>query len=203
MQEYTGVDPADPTYKFHSQGIIDTLQKLLDEFTTKKADLDAEFSKSSAVCKSTISDLDEKIEKNNDAVSELERDIITLTRDTAKAREDLVNAEATLTDDQLYMKDLTKLCEERAKDWDQRTQMREGELEALVGALKILKDEASPMDEASNKRAMLLQKKHGQEMSLAARPKLQQVVSFLQSSQGEGRVLAAVHKSKSAVAEKQ
>merc|ERR1712073_272096 len=121
----------DPTYQFHSQGIIDTMQKLLDEFTAKKSDLDAEFAKSSAACKSTIGDLEEKIEKNSAAISQLEKNIITLTKDIAKAREDLVNAEATLKD-------------------DQRSQMRGGELEALEGALKILKDEVSPMDKAAN-----------------------------------------------------
>merc|ERR1712129_451060 len=149
VQETTGVDPSEPTYQFHSQGIIDTMQKLLDEFTAKKSDLDAEFAKSSAACKSTIGDLEEKIEKNNNAISQLEEDIITLTKDIAKAREDLVNAEATLKDDQLYMKDLTKLCENRANDWDQRSQMRGGELEALEGALKVLKDEVAPMDTAA------------------------------------------------------
>ena len=203
IQEATGVDPSDPTYKFHSQGILDTLQKLLDEFTAEKADLDAEFAKSSAACKSTISDLKGKISKNDAAMEQLEKDIITLTRDIAKAREDLVNAEATLTDDQLYMKDLTKLCEERAKDWDQRTQLRAGELEALEGALKVLKDKVSPMDQAANERAMLMQKNQGQKMSLALRPKLQKAVSLLQNLEGESSFMAAVHKSDSAAAAKQ
>jgi len=203
IQEYTGVDPSDPTYKFHSQGIIDTLQKLLDEFTSKKADLDAEFAKSSAACKSTISDLKEKILKNDAAMEQLEKDIITLTKDIAKAREDLVNAEATLTDDQLYMKDLTKLCEERAKDWDQRTQLRAGELEALEGALKVLKDKVSPMDAAANKRALLMQKSQGQKISLALGPKLQKTVSLLQNLESESSFMAAVQKSDSAAAAKQ
>lgn len=199
VQETTGVDPSDPTYQFHSQGIIETMQKLLDEFTAKKSDLDAEFAKSSAACKSTIGDLKEKIEKNNNAISQLEEDIITLTKDIAKAREDLVNAEATLKDDQLYMKDLTKLCEERANDWDQRSQMRGGELEALEGALKVLKDEVAPMDKAANKRAMLVQKTQQQKISLSATAKLQKTVSFLQSVES----LAVVHKSESTAAAKQ
>lgn len=203
IQEYTSVDPSDPTYKFHSQGIIDTLQKLLDEFTSKKADLDAEFAKSSAACKSTIKDLKGKISKNDAAMESLEEDIIVLTKDIAKAREDLVNAEATLTDDQLYMKDLTKMCEQRAKDWDQRTQLRAGELEALEGALKVLKDKVSPMDVAANKRALLMQKSQGQKMSLALRPKLQKAVSLLQNLESESSFMAAVQKSDSAAGAKQ
>jgi len=198
MQQATGVDPSDPTYKFHSQGIIDTIQKLLDEFLAKKSDLDAEFEKSSAACKSTIADLEEKIEKNKSAMEQLEKDIITLTEEIATAREDLVNAEATLKDDQLYMKDLTKLCEARAKDWDQRSQMRGGEIEALEGALKILKDEVQPMDAAANKRAMLVQKTSGQKMSLSAR-----ALSLLQNSEADSSFLAAVQKADSTAAMKQ
>merc|ERR1712060_520599 len=101
------------------------------------------------------------------------------------------------------MKDLTKLCEERAKDWDQRTQLRAGELEALEGALKVLKDKVSPMDQAANERAMLMQKNQGQKMSLALRPKLQKAVSLLQNLEGESSFMAAVHKSDSAAAAKQ
>merc|ERR1719410_2751938 len=203
MQQTAGVDPSDPTYKFHSQGIIDTIQKLLDEFIAKKSDLDAEFEKSSAACKSTIADLEEKIEKNKSAMEQLEKDIITLTEEIAKAREDLVNAEATLKDDQLYMKDLTKLCEERAKDWDQRSQLRGGELEALEAALKVLKDEVAPMDKAANERAMLVQKKQGPKISLSAAPKLQKTISFLQNLEKESKSFATVHKSESLAAAKQ
>jgi len=201
IQQTTGVDPADPTYQFHSQGIIETIQKLLDEFTTKKAELDAEFEKSSAACKSTIAGLEEKIEKNKNAMSALEKNLITLTEEIAKAREDLINAEATLKDDQMYMKDLTKMCEARAKDWDQRSQMRAGELEALEAALKILKDEVSPMDKAANERAMLVQKNNGPKISLSAGKK-GKTISFLQNLR-EGGFLSAVHKLESSAAAKQ
>jgi len=203
VQQTVGVDPADPTYQFHSQGIIDTLKKLLDEFTTKKSELDAEFSKSSAACKSTIGGLEKQIEKNSAAMEQLEKDIIKLTETIAKAREDLVNAEATLKDDQLYMKDLTKLCEGRANDWDQRSQLRGGELEALTAALKVLKDEVAPMDKAANKRAMLVQQKQIPKLSLSTGPKLQKTVSFLQSFQKEDSFLSVVHKSGSSAAAKQ
>merc|ERR1719276_528498 len=125
--------------------------------------------------------------------------------DLQAAREDLVNAEATLTDDQLYMKDLTKLCEARANDWDQRSHMRGGEVEALEGALKILKDEVQPMDAAANKRAMLVQKTSGQKMSLSAGPisLSARALSLLQNSEADSSFLAAVQKADSTAAMKQ
>merc|ERR1719401_3116413 len=86
----------------------------------------------------------------------LSSDIETLKGDIATARENLVNAEAILKDDQLYLKDLTQQCELRAKDWDQRSQMRADELEALTGALEVLEGKVKSLDEV-NKRALLIQ----------------------------------------------
>merc|ERR1719333_1859530 len=96
----------------------------------------------------------------------LEDDIEGLKTTIAEDRESLVEEEASLKDDQLYLKDLTERCEARAKDWDQRTQMRHGELEAIAEALTILKEgkdggaSVADMDSEVNKRA-LLQKKSG------------------------------------------
>jgi len=85
-------------------------------------------------------------------------DIDTLAGEIASSREDLVGYEATLKDDQLYLKDLTERCEARAKDWDQRSQLRADELEALAGALKILKDDVEQRDADVNARALLLER---------------------------------------------
>jgi len=71
-----------------------------------------------------------------------------------------VLAEGVLKDDQLYLKDLTTRCETRAKDWDQRSKLRDGELTALTGALTILRDKkidgqtVSDLDSSANKRAL-------------------------------------------------
>jgi len=70
-----------------------------------------------------------------------------------------VNYEATLKDDQLYLKDLTARCEARANDWDQRSQLRADELQALSGALSVLTNEVQGRDENVNARALLLERK--------------------------------------------
>merc|ERR1719261_1709463 len=51
-----------------------------------------------------------------------------------------------LKDDQLYMKDLTKQCEDRANDFDQRSAERENELKALTEALEILKGKVQSVE---------------------------------------------------------
>merc|ERR1719243_338048 len=92
---------------------------------------------------------------NKAAMETLTSDIETLGSEIASTREALVNSEAMLKDDQLYLKDLTIQCEARAKDWDQRTQLRAGELKALSEALTILKEKVAGQDVAVNKRAFV------------------------------------------------
>eukprot|EP00411_Alexandrium_monilatum_P045840 CAMPEP_0175466358 /NCGR_PEP_ID=MMETSP0095-20121207/70766_1 /TAXON_ID=311494 /ORGANISM="Alexandrium monilatum, Strain CCMP3105" /LENGTH=153 /DNA_ID=CAMNT_0016767703 /DNA_START=63 /DNA_END=521 /DNA_ORIENTATION=+ len=140
LQQVAAVDPADPLYKYHSHGILETLQTLKTEFTDKKTELDTEWAKTKATCDSTKQTLLSKIQANAGAMQTLETEISTLKGGIASDRTDLVNGEALLKDDQLYLKDLTERCEVRAKDWDQRSQMRADELEALSGALAILKN---------------------------------------------------------------
>merc|ERR1719217_891839 len=80
-----------------------------------------------------------------------------LAKKIAEDREDLVESQSTLKDDELYLKDLTARCEARANDYDQRSAMRGDEITALSTALKILKDEVTPAEKV-NVRALLLQR---------------------------------------------
>jgi len=148
------VDPDDPEYKFHSQGIISIMEKLEKEFREKKSEQDAEWQKTKSACDSTIKDLDSQISSTKDLVSKLETEIETLTKNIAEARGSLVEQEASLKDSQLYMNDLTALCEKRAQEWDQRTVMRANEITTFKKALKILEGKVSDTDSV-NKRALV------------------------------------------------
>jgi len=52
------------------------------------------------------------------------------------------------------MKDLTERCELKAREWDQRSQMRAGEVTALGKAIDIIKNRAKD-NESANKRALI------------------------------------------------
>merc|ERR1719272_2132205 len=67
----------------------------------------------------------------------------------------MVKEEALLKDDELYLKDLTSKCELKAREWDQRSQMRAEEVTALAAALKIIKGRVQANDKAANKRAFI------------------------------------------------
>jgi len=171
-------DPDDPDYKYHSQGIIEVMSDLLKDFNAEKKNLDEEWAKTKKAETDLIIDLGGQMTENLNSIGTLKGDVETLGTDIAKAREDLVNAESLMKDDQLYLKDLTERCEQRAGAFDQRSAMRADEIKALSQALELLKGKVKDSDEAANERAFVqkAQRQH-KPVSLAAG---QKVASFLQ-----------------------
>merc|ERR1719440_715201 len=154
LQEDAEVPESD--YSFHSDDIISTLEDLLKEFTEKKAEVDAEEEKAVAAHNSFMEAKTAAKETAEESLSTKESEKQKAIEDIAAAQEALTNAQAKLTDDQTYLKDLTAKCELKAREWDQRSQMRADELSAISRALHILKEEVAPK-EVVNKRAMLQQ----------------------------------------------
>jgi len=176
LQGSSKVDPNDPEYKYHSQGILDVLNDLLGDFNAEKRDVDAEWDKTRTSEEDLIADTESQMDENKIAIETLEGDVETLGTEIAQAREDLVDAEALLKDDQQYLKDLTERCEQRAHAYDQRSSMRGQELTALTKALDILQNKVLAKDEAANERALLQTPKD-------APKEVKKPVSFLQQAQ--------------------
>merc|ERR1719409_1467957 len=148
------VDPSDPEYKYHSQGIVEMLNKLHEDFTAEKATADEEFAKAEASRTKTKEDTAAEIKLTEGTISDLETEIGTLTARLAGARVELVDADNVLKDDKLYMTDLTAICEKRANEYDQRSSMRAKEHEALSSAVGILEGKVAGVE---GERAMLAQ----------------------------------------------
>jgi len=60
------------------------------------------------------------------------------TRDIAALNQELTETQATLHDDQAYLKDLIEKCNAKSDEWDQRTKMRQAELAAISTAVNII-----------------------------------------------------------------
>jgi hypothetical protein len=159
------VDPANPEYTFHSQGVLDTISQLLSDFNSQKSAADAEWGKTDSAHKSAIASLDTEISTNKIAIGNLDLDIDKTSGDIAASRGNLMNAEAELKDDQTYLKDLTQLCETRAADWDQRSKQRADEVKVLTQVIDVLTNRVATQDVEVNKRALL-------QANLAARAKV-------------------------------
>lgn len=191
------VDPLNPEYKFFSQPIIDTLTKLLGEFSGKKTELDDEWSKTKANCDATLLDLGTQMDNNDNAITGLTTTVETLKGTISTAKEQLVLAEGTLKDDKLYLRDLTEQCEKRANDWDQRSATRGEELTALAQVLDILTGHASALDAEVNKRALLLQHANNRTGRVATSPAaaaraIREVPALLQEGSAGAPARAAV-----------
>jgi len=135
-----GVDPENPDYKFRSNSIIETLEDLAKDFTKKLDEEKEEKDKAKKACAEANGELQKDLDTNAEAMTSLKNDIEKLAKKIAEDREAVVNTEDELKDDTEYMKDLTARCEARARDWDQRSSMRGGEITALTEALAILKE---------------------------------------------------------------
>lgn len=151
----TNVDPDDPEYKYHSQGIIDVLSDLHGDFNAEKKQVDEEWAKTKQAEENLIADLGSQMTENLNTIDVLEGDVSALATAIAQDREDLVDAEALMKDDQLYLKDLTERCEQRAAAYDQRSLVRSDELKALTEALVLLTGDVKDADEAANKRVFV------------------------------------------------
>jgi chromosome segregation ATPase len=173
VQSGSKVDPNDPEYKHHSQGIIDLLNELLADFKSQKEKADTEFAAAEKACDQTKTDLSEEIDLTNGNIETLEKEIGKLTERLAEARGELVEAEHLLKEDKLYLTDLTETCEQRAAMYDQRSVMRAGELTAMTKALEILESRVATADASVNKRALLQN----------GRDRVAEAVSFIQTSE--------------------
>merc|ERR1719181_1961201 len=153
----------------------------------RKKDVDEEWGKTETAENNLITDTEGQMTENANSIETLEGDVETLATEIAGHREDLVDAEGLLKDDELYLKDLTERCEQRAHAYDQRSSMRAQELEAMNTATNILKDKVKGNDESANERALLQEKVHP---SVPAKSFLQtssrvQLSNLLQKARGQ------------------
>jgi len=133
---------------------VELCEQLLGDFKGQKGDLDSEWAKADKACIATKKSLRGEMKSNKEAMGKLGEAIDRLGAEVAKHREDLVEADGNLKDDELYLKDMTARCEERANDYDQRSAMRGNELTALRDALKILTNDVDSATDV-NKRAFV------------------------------------------------
>jgi len=144
-------------YQYRSNDIISTLKGLLKTFKqnkvdadTQEADLNNDYQLKKQAKENTIEftekDIDEA--KTLSAAKEKEKQ----ETEQAKAEE-----EADMNADQAFLDELTSTCEQKAKDFDQRSNARTGELTAVTKAIEILKSGVQPNYGANKKLTGFLQ----------------------------------------------
>jgi len=139
-------------YKFHSNDIIDTLEKLLGQFRDEKTSVDAAEVK--AVQAHTLF-----MQIQTDLLKKLNHELAGAKKDKAKTiasietnSEQLSTVSATLLDDQQYLMELAKMCHEKAVTWDQRSKLRQSELAMLTEVIIIIKSSVTEKTSAATIR---------------------------------------------------
>merc|ERR1719160_1319180 len=155
LQQDPGVPMQD--YDFHSDGIIGTLEKLKEDFTSTKIDVDEAEVKAQQKFDMFKQDKVDFIKAKNVELESANKERDDVIAQIEEASEELSTVSAQLLADQEYMMELSKMCHEQAITWDQRTQMRADELSALTSAINIVGGEVSDKTTAATVR--LMQKK--------------------------------------------
>merc|ERR1719161_1300626 len=130
--------PAPGAYEFQSGGIVDTLKDLQAKFEKRRDDLQTEedaaqqsYDAAAGAKREQIEADKSTLDTENETYSETESSIATTT-------EELTEKKADHNDNTMYLKDITATCEMKAKEWDQRSVSRGGEITAISKALEIL-----------------------------------------------------------------
>jgi hypothetical protein len=139
-------------YKFHSGGIIETLEKLLGEFRSKKADIDAEEVERVKTFDMFMQDKTDYVKAKNHELDETKAARDGKTEDIGSASQELSTVSATLLDDMEYLDELNTICSEKAKTWDQRSKVRADELTAITQATGIIKSTVAAKTQSSTIR---------------------------------------------------
>jgi len=147
-----GPDVPMEDYKFHSGGIIDTLEVLLKDFRAEKVSVDEEEVKSIAL-------FDSKKQEEVDILKNENLELEAAKKSKSKTAEEISEnsqqrsvVSATLLDDQKYLMELSQMCSDKAKTWDQRTKVRADELSALTEATGIIKSTVASKTQSSTIR---------------------------------------------------
>jgi len=143
----SSLDPGDASREHAGLGasssITEVLETLLQDWEQKTKRLEDNekakkelYDRTSAELRQMIIDTEAAIESSKIQLSETKATLAT-------TKGQLTETKANLHDDNKYLKDLTAQCEAKAKEWDQRSVMRAGELKALEEAISIVGGTAS------------------------------------------------------------
>lgn len=137
-QEPDGSLPAATAYKFASGSIITMLEKLKAEFKDELTKLE----KTEVARRQTFDMLQQDLaDQTKDAENAIQEKTINQAKNKQASIEksgDLKEVTVVKDADSKYLSDLTQLCDQKSTEFEARTKLRDGEIEALDKAVEIL-----------------------------------------------------------------
>jgi len=139
-------------YKFHSAGIVDTLEQLTQDFVDEKNKVDADEVQSvqeHTMAMQESTDIEKLKTKELKEANERREQVNT---DIAESSQEYSTTSADLIADQKYLAELSKGCSEKSQTWNQRSLVRANELTAITEAMDIVKATVLDKTQASTIR---------------------------------------------------
>jgi len=127
--------PEANSYEFQSTGVVEMLEKLEDEFGTKKRELEMEELNAQHGFEAIMQQLADNIENAEHEISKKTSMRAETQEAKAEAEGDLASTTAERDADQKYLEDLTALCAQKKTDFESRQQLRADEIEAINKAI--------------------------------------------------------------------
>lgn len=190
----------EPDYEFHSGGILDTLNALNDDFSKRLTDDQTDLDKAIKAHEELMAEKTKAREAADKTKKNKEEEKMDTIEKLGQDKESITAERQSLSLSQHYLKDLTKQCELKAREFDQRSGMRADELTALTKALEILEDKVKSVE---GKRTFLNQAKSQVKLAASSKDFADDDVSFVQmklakmvrSASRNGRALAQLKSS--------
>merc|ERR1719160_211710 len=178
--------PEANAYEFQSQGIIDMLNKLLDEFIAERTTAEKEESDSVHAFQMLSQDLNNNIAQATAARDEKAALKAKKLQAKADAEGDLTDTTTTRDDDVKYLEDLTANCEQKAADFESRQKLRQEELEAITKAIEIISSQSVAGKHEKHLPQLIQQPSLAQLRSDATSPTQKRVAAYLRE---QGKVI--------------
>merc|ERR1719238_2453584 len=125
-------------YSFQSGGIIEMLEKLKDEFATKRRDMMGDELNAKHGYEQIMQTLADNIENAEHEISKKTTLRAEVQQAKAEAEGELAQTIADRAEDQKYLDDMTALCSLKKSDFESRQELRAGEIEAVKKALSMI-----------------------------------------------------------------
>merc|ERR1719506_3464958 len=175
--------PEANAYEFQSGGVVDMLEKLKDQFSEKKTDLEKEELGAQQAFEQIFQQLTDSIENAEFEISKKTKQRAQTQEAKAEHEGDLAQTTADRAEDQKYLDDTSALCKTKTSDFESRQQLRADEIAAISKAIEIIGSQAVAGSGDKHLPAMVQIRKKGSALaqlrSNQQGPSLQKMVSFL------------------------
>merc|ERR1719168_2510 len=176
--------PEANAYEFQSGGVVEMLEKLMDEFSSKKTDLEKEELGAQQAYEQIRQQLADNIENAEFEIAKKTKLRAETQQNKADLEGELAQTTADRDEDQKYLDDTVALCTQMTADFESRQKLRGEEIDAISKAIEIISSQAVAGSGDKHLPALLQihnkqPKSFAQLRSSSMNPVQQKVVSFL------------------------